>query len=91
MKKETTYKIAFYCFVAAVLLILFTAITSCSQRVIVMPSAPVHPIYNPPIVNQFRDSTLQQHENKTQILDFTTNHKQVKKIQICKTVVFQRL
>lgn len=64
MKKETTYKIAFYCFVAAVLLILFTAITSCSPKVVVMPAAPVHPTYGQPIVNQFKDPIPQKNINQ---------------------------
>jgi hypothetical protein len=43
MKKDYTYKFAFWCFALAALLILFTALSSCSPKVVVMPTAPVHP------------------------------------------------
>lgn len=43
MKKDYTYKFAFWCFAVAALLILFTLVTSCSPRVVYVPHAPVHP------------------------------------------------
>jgi hypothetical protein len=43
MKKDYTYKFAFWCFALAALLILFTVVTSCSPKVVMMPTAPVHP------------------------------------------------
>jgi hypothetical protein len=43
MKKDYTYKFTFWCFVGAALIVLFTALTSCSPKVVMMPTAPVHP------------------------------------------------
>jgi hypothetical protein len=43
MKKDYTYKFAFWCFALAGLIILFTALTSCSPKVVMIPTAPVHP------------------------------------------------
>jgi hypothetical protein len=43
MKKKSTYQFAFWCFAVAGLIILFTALTSCSPKVVIVPTAPVHP------------------------------------------------
>jgi len=48
MKKEYTYKFAFYCFLLAGLLILFAVVTSCTRKVATVTTAtpamvPAHP------------------------------------------------
>jgi hypothetical protein len=59
MKKETTYTIAFYCFLAFIAIVFFTIITSCSRKVVVMPGAPVHPTFDKTIVHH-NDPTPQK-------------------------------
>jgi len=58
MKKET-YIRAFFCFLAFILLVVFTILTSCSRKVVVMPGAPVHPTFDKTIVHH-NDPTPQK-------------------------------